>query len=303
MKKLPSIIFIIMLTLLLGACSRNEEDSQKNAVNIYYIDTKTSSLVSEKYTLISTDVNERIDELLYMIKLSPENIIYKSVLPENVPEPGFTLNEDGSLVLDFDSSYIDLKGIPEILCRAAFVETLSQLEEVEYVQINVNGSPMIEANGDVVGPLTVEDFIDNTETVRNKIKLYFANSDGDALIEYDSYIYDTSNSSLEELAIEQLINGPTQLGLQRTIPEGTVLLNVTTSDGICTVDFNEKFLDKLPDVDEEVTIYSVVNTLIELPDINKVQFTINNQVVQTFWEDLRFDVLFARNLDLIESTK
>lgn len=292
---------MILMSMTLGACSKKDDSTGKNAVNVYYIDTKTSSLVSEKYNLISTDVNDRIGELLYMIKLNPVNLVYQSVLPTNVPEPNFTLNEDGSLVLDFDSNYYDMTGIPEILCRAAFVKTLSQLEEVEYIQINVNGSPLIDVNGDVVGPLTEEDFIDNTESIRNKIKLYFANKDGNALIEYDSYIYDSSNSSLEELAIEQLINGPTQLGLYRTIPEGTVLLNVTKSDGICTVDFNEKFLEKLQGVDEEVTIYSVVNTLVELPDINKVQFTINNQVVQTFWEDLELDVLFERNLDLIET--
>lgn len=289
--------------MLLGACSSDRNSSDENAINIYYIDTKTSSLVSEKYNLISTDVDERIRELLYMIKLNPENLVYKSVLPDNVPQPEYTLNEDGSLILDFDNTYYDMTGIPEILCRAAFVKTLSQLDEVEYIQINVNGSPLIDANEDVVGPLTAEDFIDTTETSTKKIKLYFANKDGDALIEYDTYIYDTGNSSLEELAIEQLINGPTQLGLYRTIPEGTVLLNVTKSDGICTVDFNEKFLEMLADVDEEVTIYSVVNTLVELPDINKVQFTINNQVVQTFWEDLKLDVLFERNLGLIETTK
>jgi germination protein M len=42
---------------------------------------------------------------------------------------------------------------------------------------------------------------------------------------------------------------------------------------------------------------------VELPDINKVQFTINSQVVKTFWEDIPFDVLFERNLNLIEEAK
>ncbi len=275
----------------------------ENSINIYYVDTKSSGLVSEPYELISTDINEQIGELLYMIKLSPKNLIYKSVLPDNVPQPINTLNEDGSLILDFDKTYYEMAGIPEILCRASIVKTLSQLEAVEYIQINVNGSPLIDANGNGVGLLTAEDFIDNTETYTNKVKLYFANRDGDALIEYDTNIFDTGNSSLEELALEQLINGPKELGMYQTIPEGTVLLNVSKSDGICTVDFNENFLEKLPSVDEEVTIYSIVNTLVELPDINKVQFTINNQVIQTFWEDSELDVLFERNLDMIETTK
>jgi germination protein M len=172
------------------------------------------------------------------------------------------------------------------------------------VQINVNGSPLIDSNGDVVGLLTADYFIDNTEaSTPYRIKLYYANRKGDALVEYDTDVYYTGTTSLEELAIKQLINGPTEIGMYNTIPEGTVLLNVTKNDGICTVDFNEKFLEKLPDISEQVAIYSVVNTLVELPDIKKVQFAINSQVVKTIWDDIPFDVLFERNLDIIEATK
>ncbi len=298
------LIIILCAGSLLAACSKNKDDDLKNSVNIYYIDVKTSGLVSEKYELISTEATNQIDELLYNIKLNPENLVYKSVLPEDVPKPAFTLNEDGGLTLNFDTAYNKITGIPEILCRAALVKTLSQINEVEYVQISVNGNPLRDTNGDVVKSMTAEDFIDNTQTNTNyKVKLYFANRKGNALLEYDTVINYSGNGSIEELAIEQLINGPTELGYYQTIPEGTVLLNVTKSDGICTVDFNEKFLVKMPEVQEEVAIYSIVNTLVELPDIKRVQFTINNQVVTAFWDDEKFDVIFERKLDLIEAVK
>ena len=304
MRKRLMLIIILCAGSLLAACSKNKDDDLKNSVNIYYIDVKTSGLVSEKYELISTEATNQIDELLYNIKLNPENLVYKSVLPEDVPKPAFTLNEDGGLTLNFDTAYNKITGIPEILCRAALVKTLSQINEVEYVQISVNGNPLRDTNGDVVKSMTAEDFIDNTQTNTNyKVKLYFANRKGNALLEYDTVINYSGNGSIEELAIEQLINGPTELGYYRTIPEGTVLLNVTKSDGICTVDFNEKFLVKMSEVQEEVAIYSIVNTLVELPDIKRVQFTINNQVVTAFWDDEKFDVIFERKLDLIEAVK
>jgi germination protein M len=289
--------------VLLGACSRNQGSTEGKNADIFYINTKTSGLSSEKYELISTDTEGQINELLYMLKKGPKNLVYKSTLPDNVTYT-YTMNTDSSLTIDFDSAYSQLSGVPEVLCRAAIVKTVCQLPGVEYVQINVNGSPLIDSNGDVVGPLTAEDFIDNTEAnTTYHIKLYFSNRSGKALVEYDTDIYYSGATSLEEIAIKQLINGPTEIGMYDTIPKGTVLLNVTKNDGICTVDFNEKFLEKLPNINADVAVYSVVNTLVELPDINKVQFTINSQVVKTFWEDIPFDVLFERNLNLIEEAK
>ena len=301
MKKILIIISILILVVILSACNRsNDSKSDGSTVKIYYIDAKTSGLIGENYELISKDFEEQMKELLYILKLNPENLVYKSVLPNNIVMT-YNMGTDGSLTVDFDSTYSDLSGVDEILCRAAIVKTLCQLPGVEYVQINVSGSPLIDSNGDVVGPLTAEDFIDDTETNTNYIvKLYYANEAGDALIEYDTNIDYSGTDSIEELAIKQLISGPTEIGMYPTIPKGTVLLNLYKTDGTCFVDFNDKFLEKLPNVTENVAIYSVVNTLVELPDINKVQFRINGEVKETYLESMDFNVLFKRNLDLIE---
>lgn len=300
MKKLLTITLIVIISVFLGACTRKQETDGKT-VDVYYIDSKSSGIVSEKYELIATDPKEQVMELLYMLKKQPKNLVYKSSLPDDITYTT-SLNSDKSLTIDFDSVYYSaLSGVSEVLCRAAIVKTLCQIKGVECVQINVNGSPLVDSNNVPVGTLSAEDFIDNIDAViPYKVKLFFANKEGNALQEYDTDINYTGSTSIEELAIQQLINGPTKLGMYNTIPEGTVLLNVSKGDGICTVDFNEKFLNKLPNIDEDVAIYSVVNTLVELPDINKVQFTINSKVEKTYWEDMPFDILFERNLDLNE---
>jgi germination protein M len=137
------------------------------------------------------------------------------------------------------------------------------------------------------------------------VKLYFANKTGDGLVEYATDIYYNGTGTIEELVINKLINGPTATGMYDTIPEGTVLLDVNTKDGICYVDFNEKFLDQLPDISDEIPIYSIVNSLVELPNmkINKVQFKINGEVQASYRENIEFDGFFERNLELIEETK
>lgn len=303
MKKRFIILFIISLGILAGACSRKQDTSDGNTVKVYYVDTKTSGMVSESYKLIATDPEEQVGELLYMLRKKPSHLVYKNALPDSVSYTGYSLNKDNTLTIDFDSSYYsELGGISEVLCRAAIVKTLCQIKGVDFIQINVAGNTLMDSNNMPVGTLKAEDFIDNIDTdTTYRVKLFYANKGGDKLVEFDTDINYTGSSSIEELAINQLINGPTRLGMYPTIPEGTVLLNVSKSDGICTVDFNEKFLNKLPDVDAKVAIYSVVNTLVELPDINKVQFTINSQVVKTYWEDVQIDTLFERNLELVET--
>jgi germination protein M len=301
MKKLLALIGILILCSLLGACNKkNNNLDDKPKVDIYYINTKTSGLTSESYKIISTEKKEQVKELLYMLKKTPDHMVYKSSIPEDVTLD-YEFDENGSLTVNFSSSYSKLTGVPEVLCRATIVKTLSQISGVEYIQFNVNGQPLKDSNGNVVGLLTNEDFIDDTgANTYYKVKLYFANEDGDKLIEYNTDINYTGAETLEELVIKQLINGPTELGMYPTIPEGTILLNVSKNDGICFVDFNEKFLEKLPNIKEDIAIYSIVNTLVELPDINKVEFTINSQVQKTYWEDMPFDQAFERNLNLLE---
>jgi germination protein M len=309
MKKQLAIILIFLMVLFLGACdnSNDSKDSDKESVvDVYYIDTKTSGIVSENYELIGTEQDQQIEELIYMLKKGPENVLYKSALPENVTIKEFKFDQDGQLTVNFENTYSELSGIFEVLCRASIVKTLSQINGVEFIVFNVNGQPLMLSDR-VVGLMTEEDFIDNTGADTNyPVKLYFANVNGDELIEYDTNINYTGIGTIEELVIKQLINGPTEIGMYNTIPEGTTLLNVSTKEGICYVDFNEKFLDKIPEITDKVAIYSIVNTLVEIPGINKVQFTINSEVLETYRESIEFDefdVSFERDLSLIEGSK
>ena len=147
-----------------------------------------------------------------------------------------------------------------VLCRAT-IETLCQIPGIVFVLFNVNDQPLIDSNGVQTGLMTAEFFIENTSAETNyKVTLYFANETGDLLKKTTRNIYYTGTSSIEELVINQLINGPTERGLYATVPEGTTLLNVSTKEGICYVDLNEKFIEKLTDITDEVAIYSIVNS-------------------------------------------
>jgi germination protein M len=302
MKKTVSFLLVLLIMISLAACNNNNKASVETIeVSVYYIDTKTSALVSEPYQLISKERDEQIKELLYMLKLNPENLLHKSAFPEVVTVKEFTFNEDSSLTINFEPNYSELPGIDEVLCRAAIVKTLSQIADVEYIQFAVNGQPLMDPNGKLVGIMTKDDFIDNTGT-ETKIKLYFANATGDGLVEYVTDITYTGSGSLEELVLKELMKGPTEIGMYPTIPAGTDLLQVEMKEGVCYLDFNGKFMEKIPKLKDEIAIYSVVNTLIELPYISKVQFLINGEAQPVFGDGISFDGFFERKLSLIDES-
>ncbi len=301
MKIKYGVLLILILSLLLAGCGdNNKKSSSSKTVKVYYVNTKTSGLVSENYDMTETDPVEQIRELLRKIKSNPENAVLKSVLPEHMPVE-YAFDKRGNLIINFDETYNELSDINKIVGCAAVVKTLSQVKGVDDVQFSVKGQPMVSSNGDVIVPLSKDDFIDNTETnMSYKIKLYFTNKKGDTLLEDTANINYSGTESIEEQLVQLLIDGPTNPNMYPTVPKGTKLLAISKADGICTVDFNEILLSKIPDVKEEIAIYSIVNTLVELPDINKVKFTINGVVQKKYMENIRFDQPFEAKLSLIK---
>lgn len=298
------IVILLLMAALLTSCSGNDKDAEKskNEYQIYYIDSKSSGIVSEGYLPLGDTKEELVIELLGVLQREPTNMIYKKAIPEGVTIMDYRI-VDEQLILNFDTKYSELKGIPEVLCRATIVKTLCQIPGIDFVLLNVNGQPLIDSNGNQIGLMTAEFFIENTGAEINyKVTLYFANETGDLLKKTTRNIFYTGSASIEELVINQIINGPTEISLYATVPVGTTLLNVSTKESICYVDLNEKFLEKLPDISDDVAIYSIVNSLVELPGINKVQFRINGQPAEDF-QNTNLGVLFERNLTINEDNQ
>lgn len=87
--------------------------------------------------------------------------------------------------------------------------------------------------------------------------------------------------------IELLISGPKNDKLKSIIPENTKLLNSLLEGECLTIDFSEHLLnfDKADNKTKENLINSIVNTVTELTEVNKVKFLINGQVNDEFKDE------------------
>lgn len=305
------IAVLILLIFSLSACKSQEQqngytDNTENMVTLYYLNPEETSLVGYQYELKETqeDTDKAIAIILNQLKESPDLTKYKAVIATFM---GFqkTSIQDGYVSLDFNAGYSKMDAVTEVLCRAAIVKSLTQLPSVEHVEFTINGQPITNQDGEIVGSMNDNSFLDqdislNDYAMYGEISLYFANESGDNLVEYPVYLENGENSSVEQKIIEQLIEGPKNSELKSAIPEKTKVIKTSIKDGVCYVDLNKDFLEGVPGVKDEVTIYSIVNSLVELPNVNKVQFTIEGKRVTKYRKTIDFDGVFGRNLDLIK---
>ncbi|AUG58752.1 GerMN domain-containing protein [Acetivibrio saccincola] len=138
------------------------------------------------------------------------------------------------------------------------------------------------------------------------INLYFANEDYTKLKLEIRYITISeakkSVNHLAEIIVNELIKGPKVKELRSAIPPETKLNSKIEIDGdVAIVDFNSEFRDKHPEdkAKEKMTIYSIVNSLTELKEIDKVQFLIEGEKVKEFKGNFRFNNAFPRTTSII----
>ena len=139
-------------------------------------------------------------------------------------------------------------------------------------------------------------------------KLYFINEQGKLAPEtryIDNAEVAKGNDNLATVLVKELISGPAKGSLlQATIPQDTkVHSNVLIKDGIATVDLSKDFIDKHKGgkKNEQLTLYSIVNTLTELKEVKSVQFKIDGKVKKEFKGSYQLDIAFPRSAYLITS--
>ena len=127
----------------------------------------------------------------------------------------------------------------------------------------------------------------------------YLTEDGKNLIAGQRKVVYNTNISMEKMVVEQLIKGPQLAGYYPTINPETKVLSVTNKDGTCYVNLSEDFLKQPYDVSNDVTIYSIANSLIDLSTVNRVQIQVNGSSKVSYRETTNLEDTFERNLDLV----
>ena len=85
-------------------------------------------------------------------------------------------------------------------------------------------------------------------------------------------------------AVNELLKGPYEDFNFAVIPAGTKLLGVEVTNKIAKVNFSQEFLSESLDssILDDYIIYTIVNTLTEIPDIEAVSFSIDDKDIREY---------------------
>ena len=156
--------------------------------------------------------------------------------------------------------------------------------------------------------MTIDSFVENPGEQINSyqhadIELYFANDTGDGLVRETQEVYYNSNISMEKLVIEHLISGPKGGKAQGTLPKETKLINVAVVDGSCYVNLDENFKNQNYEIQEPVVIYSIVNSLSSLGNIDRVQISVNGDTSGKYRDDYELSQMYRPDYSFVEIGK
>ena len=301
MKRLLSLVLAVVLSFSLMGCKGSPS---KTGYKIYYLNTDKAGIAPVSYQFQENDTKGRVEEAIEKLQEKTDDIEYMNTIPSGVKVKGWELN-NGSLSLYLVGDYEALDIYTEILVRAAIVKTLVQIKGVDSVSFVVNDTPLVDSSGEAVGLMTadtfIEDFGQETDSLLStNLTLYFASANGMSTVSESRQVYYSRNVSIEKLVIDQLLKGPDSDELLQAIPTGTKLNSISVSEnGVCIVNFDATIESAVTGVTENVTVYSIVNSLTELDNIKQVQILVNGETPHISNVDTDLSVAISRNEEII----
>ena len=288
--------------VLLAACGESRRVGEGDPY-IYCLNEERTGLLKAAYEMPEGDALETAEAVLEELRTPSEDIEYTAPIPESVEIQSCELR--GSILdVDFSAAYLEVGRLEEKLMRAAVVQSLMLIDGINAVSFTVDGQPLADSEGIPVGLMNSDDFVENTGSSPSSyqtdtLTLYFADESGNYLVPSQVDVRYSSNISKDKLIVEKLMQGPKDGSGYPTINPDANLLSVTTKDGICYVNFDSTFLTGAYDILPELTVYSIINSLVEGTEAKQVQITINGESNASYMETVDLSQPLAANMDLV----
>ena len=292
----------LCMAAFLVACGKEDEIGEGDSF-VYCLNEDQTGLVKMACELPDGQTLETAQTVLEELGTPAEDIEYVNPIPEEVKVQDCELT--GSILeVDFSEGYLGVESIREKLMRAAVVRSLVRVDGINAVSFTVDGNPLTDGKGVPVGLMNDDDFVENTGSSpsayqTDTLTLYFANESGDRLVAQQANVRYSSNISKDKLIVEKLMQGPSGEGACPTINPDTNLLSVTTKDKICYVNFDSTFLTGAYDILPELTVYSIVDSLVEGTEATQVQITINGESNASYMEAVDLSQPLEADMDLV----
>ncbi len=306
MKRFLGCIWALLMVGLVG-CGQETPKADGETIDLYFLSESGMKVEARPYVLEADSLEAQVEEVMLQLATLPDKLEYQPPLALEFKVNSYQI-EDGCVKMDMTANYKEMAATKEILVRAALVRSFTQIKGINFLSLTVEGEPLKDSLGNLVGMMSAGQFIDNAGDTINtyekvRLKLYFGNASGDKLVATTRTLDYNTVVPMEKLVLEELIKGPDSgtEGAFALINPSTKIVSVSVKDGICYVNLDSTFTTQIYNGTAEVVLYSMVNSLTELSNVKKVQFLIDGVSEIMYREKYSFTTIFERNLDLIET--
>ena len=148
-----------------------------------------------------------------------------------------------------------------------------------------------------VNEIIPEEEISEEQMRQTIVSLYFYNESTQSLVP-EGRLIDVKELVVEpyKKLMELLIEGPQNSSLTKTIPDGTKINKIELKGDILYIDLSKEFIENHSggETKESSTIYSIVNTMTNLTEVNSVKLLIDGEENKAFKDNLiKFDDPFV----------
>ena len=273
--------------------------------SMYYLALSETKLETVPFEPSTEDTETMIQEIYQKLLEPPDSEEYLRLFPDGVLMKNYSF-EGQTVTLNFDEEYKKMNNAREILVRTGMVLAFTQIPGVSYVEFQENGNPMTDSDGRELGLMERSSFVENEGKNINSyvfadLNLYFANENGDHLVKETRRIHYSSNVPLERVIVEKLLEGPKSEGMLPTLSSNTKILGVSIVEGICYVNLDKSFLTETMSVQQELPIYSIVDSLTDACNIHGVQISVEGDTKVTFRESMGLDKVYQADYSYLET--
>ncbi len=131
----------------------------------------------------------------------------------------------------------------------------------------------------------LSDIVMDIDDIKTKnIDIYYVASSGDKLIKETKHYYENYAEDVSSFVIRQISMGPSNGDYLKILPSGFHGYSINIDKGLCVITFNDDFLqwEETVNVNPELFIYAIVNSLCSCPDIDRVKVAFSYNVYGEF---------------------
>lgn len=257
--------------------------NNETTVRLYFSDSNGRYLVGEERKHCFADESQIPAYILAQLAAGPDEAGLLAVIPEGASLRSVTVDSNGLCTVDFSSEFLLNKpatDLSERMTVLSIVDSLTELPQIKRVRFRVEGEPLgVYYHMDLsLSYERDESAIDAVHPGLNETDatLYVRCWEPSRLVPVPVSVRESSQETLPELLLRQLIAFEPVNDLASPLPAETAVQALTVEDGVCRVDFSRALLACAGDEEaERLAVESVVRTLTGLDEIESVRLSVD----------------------------